>query len=509
MLDQYKQEYSNKNIQFVFTNHAGIIVESDHGFLTIEIGSSIFDVHPFFESLSTIDQLTEPETTFNCVNLSFDKVDYTLDIKVVKKKKGILLVFYDLTEHYLSYQTIAQSRNESIISSELVVLKNLELEERERFKNTFIQNFSHELRNPLTSIISITKIIGDTELTSEQRKMLDFLKDSNTNLKLLLEDILSISMIATGRLKLEQKLFSLSQLLELLTFTYKAKAKEKGLIFKLKSDIKIPEFVEGDRLRLFQVLTNLLDNAIKYSESGTVSLQVLFNQKRANRISMRFQVSDTGIGIPQENLETIFESFSRLDSTKNQTGSGLGLSIVNGLVELMNSKIKIESTLGKGSVFYFDMVMNYPLQLASKPLVKPTNKKKLKIKFPKEGRKFKLLLVEDDISVGLVIFKSLMSTKYFYFDSLNDGAMVMEQLINEVYDIILMDINLPNVSGDQVTRLIRGFPFKNIKNIPIIGITANAYQDNINAYLAAGMNAVLSKPFEEDELLEIVFKFLK
>lgn len=509
MLDQFKQQYSNKTIQFIFIDNQGGIIDSDQAFLQIEKEGTVFDIHPFFECLSAISEFPEAETTFNCVNITFDKVDYTLDIKVVKKKNGVLIVLQDLTQHYFSYQAVAQSRNESIISSELVVLKNLEMEERERFKNAFIQNFSHELRNPLTSIISITNIIGDTDLTTEQSKMLDFLKESNTNLNLLLEDILSISMIATGRLKLNNNIFSLSRLLELLEFTYAAKAKEKGLEFNLKSNIKIPEFVEGDRLRLFQVLTNLLDNAIKYSERGKVSLEVLFNQKMANSISMRFQVTDTGVGIPLESIPQIFESFSRLENGQNQNGTGLGLSIVNGLLTLMKSKIKVESAEGIGTVFYFDLLMNYPLQLASKPLPKSTSKKKVKIKPPKNGRKFRLLLVEDDISVGLVLFKSLMNTKHFYIDTLNDGAMVMNQLVNDPYDIILMDVNLPNVSGDQVTKLIRSFPFKNIKNIPVVGITANAYEDDINSYLAAGMNAVLSKPFEEEDLLGTIFKFLK
>lgn len=509
MLDQFKQQYSNNNIQFIFIDHQGVIIDSDQAFLQVDKKGSIFDVHPFFECLSAIENVPEEETVFNCVNITFNNVDYTLDIKAVKKKDGTLLIFHNLTQHYFSYQAVAQTRNESIINSELVVLKNLAMEERERFKNAFIQNFSHELRNPLTSIISITNIIGATDLTSEQIRMLDFLKNSNNNLKLILEDILSISMISTGRLKLNNKVFSLSELLELLEFTYKTKAKEKGLEFMLKKDIKIPEYVEGDRLRLFQVLTNLLDNAIKYSTEGKVSLEVLYNQKRANRIGMRFQVTDTGVGIPQESLPKIFESFTRLEDGQNQNGTGLGLSIVNGLLTLMGSEIKVESTLGKGSVFYFDTVMNYPLQLASKPLSESIPKKKRKFKVPKDGIKYRLLLVEDDLSVGILMFKTLMNTKRFFIDSLNDGALVMEQLINDPYDIIIMDINLPNVSGDQITRLIRDFPFKNLKKIPIIGITANAYDDDIKSYLTAGMNAVLTKPFEEDMLFETIFKHLK
>ena len=509
MLDQYRKQYLNKSIQFIFVDEKGVVQESDQVLFEVKPGSSIFEFHPFFESLAAIFESVEEEINFNCVHLSLDKDVLVIDFKMIKKDSGLLLIINDLTEHYNEYQNIAQSRNESIISEELVVLKNSELEERERFKNTFIQNFSHELRNPLTSIISIAKIISDTELDGGQKKMLNYLMDSSANLKLLLNDVLSISMISSGRLKLDNKTFNLNQLLDLLEFTYKAKAKEKGLTFSLNKSPKIPEFVEGDRLRIFQVLTNLLDNAIKYSESGKVSLQLLFNQKRANTISIRFQVTDTGSGIPEESLAVIFASFSRLKTAEKQSGAGLGLSIVDGLLALMGSKIKVDSTLGEGSKFYFDLVLKYPLQLASKTLLKVADKKKAKIKKPKDGKRFKLLLVEDDLSIQTVVFKFLMNTKHFYVDFIDDGDAVISKIVNEKFDIILMDVKLPNMDGDEITRQIRNFPFKNINDIPIVGITANAYEENITSYLKAGMNAVLSKPFEEEMLVETLYKFIK
>ncbi len=278
--------------------------------------------------------------------------------------------------------------------------------------------------------------------------------------------------------------------------------------FVLTYDKKIPEYVEGDRLRLFQVVTNLLDNAIKFSEKGTVSLVVQLNQKRANRVNLRFQVSDNGIGIPEEKFDSIFESFSRLGTHRGQSGSGLGLSIVKGILELMNSFIRVESTLGHGSVFYFNLTLKCPLNLASKPIVKETGKN-LDIKKFVTGRKYKLLLVEDDERVQTVLFKSLIDTNLFYVDLINDGALVFEEVINNTYDIILMDVDLPNVSGDHITKSLRDFPFQNIKHIPIVGITSNAYEEQISDYLGMGMNAVITKPFDLQELLETVLKFLK
>ena len=507
-LEQYKEQYINQNIQFIVIDIDGVIVDSDQTFMDLTKGDYIYDVHPFFTSYASMLESLDETITYNCVHIEYQGKEFITDVKMIKKDSSILLVVYDLTGHYISYQNIAQARNESIINSELVVLRNFELEERERFKNAFIRNFSHELRNPLMGIISITNVIAGTDLTREQRQMINFLKESNSNLKLLLDDIMSLSVISSGKLQLRDKVFNLYDLLQLIEFTYKTKAAQKTFDFVLNYDKKVPELVEGDRLRLFQIITNLLDNAFKFSEKGKVVLDVQLNQKRANKISLRFKVSDNGVGIPKEKIDSIFESFTQLDTIGKQQGSGLGLSIVKGLLELMDTSIRVESTVGKGSDFYFDLTLKFPLDLASKPIVINTSKDTGIGKLQGE-RKFKLLMVEDDERIQTVLFKALMATNLFYIDLVNDGALVFEQVTNNAYDVILMDVDLPNIPGDQLTKLIRDFPFKNIKNIPIIGITANAFEENINDYLNIGMNAVMPKPFDLQELVETVLKFLK
>lgn len=508
MLKKYQQQYTLKNVQFILTDVNGTIIESDDAFFNIAPNTTLFNIHPFFECFHAIQDTLDTEVSFNCVHLNFDKKKYITDIKFKKEKERILVVVADYTSHYILYQEIAQTRNESIINGELIAIKNAELEEREKFKNEFIRNFSHELRNPLTSIISITKILENTILTTEQQTMIDFLNQSNANLKLLLDDILSISLISSGRIQLRESKFSLDRLFELILFTYTTKASEKGLEFILKKEKKIPDLVEGDRLRLFQVITNLLDNAIKYTKNGSIKLEIKYNQKRANKINLRFEITDTGIGINDENKETIFESFSQLNnSSDKQTGIGLGLPIVKGLLTLMGSEIKLDSTPQKGSIFYFDIALKQPLATSSKTIIKEKVKKK-PITF-KTNKKYKLLLVEDDINVQTVLFKLLLNTNHFYIDFINDGGLVMEQLINNEYDIILMDINLPTISGDQIAKLIRDFPFKNIKNIPIVGITAYYYADDVTKYKQSGINAIVSKPFDYDDLLQTIIRHLK
>ncbi|WP_273568503.1 sensor histidine kinase [Maribacter halichondriae] len=362
MLEKYRRQYRDHKVQFIFVDYDDTIVESDQTLFPLIAGSKLSEEHPFFESVSSLLESSDEVFKFFCIHLRIEKTSLITDITMIKKDEGFLLIIDDLSEHYDSYQSVAQSRNESIIKTELTVIKNQELEERERFKNSFIQNFSHELRSPLTGIMAISDILATTSLNGEQRKMLDFLKHSNSNLSLMLEDILNISSIGSGRLELQQKLFSLAKLFKLLEFTYKTKAKKKNLDFYCHLDEKVPEFVEGDRLRIYQVLTNLLDNAIKYTTKGNIKLSIVFNQKWANKVSLRFEVSDTANGIPQESFDTIFESFTQLNTENKANGSGLGLAIVKGLLKLMGSKIRLNSTVGEGSVFYFDLLLRFPLQ---------------------------------------------------------------------------------------------------------------------------------------------------
>ncbi len=509
MLEHFKKKYIDKEFQFVSVDTDGKITDCNESFLSLRQGGSIFDLHPFFEILRTLNWQENRETNFNCIHLDSNGAEFIVDISVIGQKEGWQIVIKDLTQHYNDYQSAAQTRNESIINSELIALKNVELLERERFKNQFIQNFSHELRNPLTSSISIAHLLEGTSLNHEQREMLDFLKGSHMHLKTMLEDTLNIGMIASGKLALREKDFDFFRLFELLEFTYRAKAKQKELEFDCSIDEKIPELVRGDRLRIYQVLANLLENAIKYTEEGTVSFHIKLNQRWANTVNVRFKVSDTGYGIAEKDLPKIFDSFSQLQNNAKQTGVGLGLAVVKGLLEILGSEIKVSSIVGKGTNFYFDLNLKFSLNLTSSQGRGKSSKNTGRISEANTGKKFNMLIVEDDGEVQTVLFKTLVDSGHFYIDLVSDGAKVMERLIDHRYDIILMDVNLPNTNGDQITKLIRDFPFKNIKNIPIVGITANAYQEDVDGYLKKGMNAVLIKPFETEVLKETIFKLLK
>ncbi len=504
MLEGFRKKYEKENVQYILVDNTGKILESDNVLFDLEKDSLIYDIDPFFESLP-FDSVLSEGLDFRCIHLQIKNQSYIVDIRVVHESMGWLLMVTNYTAHYNSYQEITQKRNESVIKSELTILKNLELEERERFKNQFIRNFSHELRNPMASMTAIIDLLEDTSMTDEQIRMFSFLKASNSNLRLMLEDTLSIGMIDAGKIEIQDKLFDLRKLLDLIQFTYKAKAQKAGLAYSIDIDKELPAYVEGDRLRLFQIITNLLDNAIKFTETGGVSLRVSVNQKRANTVNVRFEVEDTGSGISQEQQEVIFDSFYRAPNAKNRQGTGLGLAIVKKLLVLLGSKIQMRSTLNKGSNFYFDITLTYELFSESKQ-----TKSKIEIgKTVSDSKKFKILLVEDDELVQTTLFKMLLNSNKYIIDLAFDGALVLQEVINNSYDLILMDVNLPNLDGIQITRLIREFPFKNISTLPIIGITADGYQEKKEECIKAGMQHVLVKPFDKKALFDTMKKCLK
>lgn len=508
MLEEYSKAYYQSNIQFVLADSQGEVLEVSPGFLTIKENTSIVDLHPFFNCLPALVDSEDKAQAFDCIQLTIDGKAYYTNIRTLVQENTLVVAIHNLTDFYEEYQKVAQSRNETVINKELIILKNKELEEREYFKNQFIQNFSHELRNPLTSMLLTTQLLAKSQLDNNQKQMLGFLEDSGKTLRLLLEDILNMGMINSGKLQLREQLFSLEKLFDVLEYQYQPKAANKGLGFNLVVEENVPEYVEGDKLRLNQVLGNLLENAIKYTDKGEVSLKVSLNQIRANKMNLRFEIEDTGVGVAEEARGSIFESFSRLESTSKAEGIGLGLPIVKGLLEVMDSAIQLESTVGNGSRFFFDLTLKTPLPTT----LRAQGKKKVIAsidKKPQEQEKAKILIVEDNERIQLALFKLMVEDGTYYFDLIDDGAKALQAILDNTYDLVLMDVNLPNLSGDQLTRLVRELPSKELSRTPIIGLTANAYQKDIKTYLDMGMNAVLTKPFDERELLITLKKHIK
>ncbi len=514
MLKNYKSLFAPVKSQYALVNLNGLVLESDNVLFTLKKEESIFTFHPFFE---TFKSLLKPENNshqFPCVHLSLLEQELVCDITLhtFADKNHALVIITDNTKQYQEFQELMQVRNQAIIDAELLALKNHLLKEQENFKNKFIANFSHELRTPLTSIIVFANLLSKTKLNNEQAQHIKLIRESAANLKMMLDDTLNISQIASGKLRLQNKQFNLHGLIQYIESVYTAKAQTKGLSFSVMYDDKIPEFIEGDYLRVNQVLTNLLENALKFTDKGKISLKVSLNQKRANKASIRFEVSDTGMGISENDLQQIFETFTQLDNANQFFGAGLGLSIVKGLLELMGSSIQVKSKPKKGTTFFFDINFKFPVVTTTNANKQNTHYKSPKdlikdLKAKTKSRKLKVLLVEDDKLTQMVVFKILADTQSFYIDLLNDGGTVLDEIKQNEYDLILMDINLPDAQGHKIAKKIKSQ--KHYKKVPIIGVTDIADSKSIKAFKKNGINDIVTKPFDEETLLTTILTNLK
>jgi len=371
-----------------------------------------------------------------------------------------------------------------------------------RTKDRFLANMSHEIRTPLNGILGMAEILSQTELKKQQQDYLSSLLKSARHLLGLIEDVFEFSAIETGKYKPDLGKFHLPGLLNQVADIFKNEAAEKGISFLIRTAPELPEYYTGDQRALRTVLRNLLSNAIKFTHKGTVELRVRLDKPLKNGHAMvRFEVEDTGIGIRNIHVNKIFESFSQLDAstTKNYQGTGLGLAISERLVEVMKGKIGVQSRESKGSLFWFVV----PLK-AEIPGKESFDESKI-LELLKE---FRILLVEDNL-INQKISKITLEKSGCKLDVANNGKEGLEKYIQNPYDLILMDIQMPVMDGLEATRQIRKFEKEQgERHAFIVALTANALESDRKKAMAAGMDGFIAKPFDPSELFKILHGFI-
>jgi signal transduction histidine kinase/CheY-like chemotaxis protein len=384
--------------------------------------------------------------------------------------------------------------------NEIIEAEKEKAEASEKAKHQFLANMSHEIRTPMNAIKGMTEILIRRNPNEDQKEYLDGIKQSSDSLLVIINDILDISKIESGKIELEQEPFSVNELVNNVHTIMQFKAEEKGL--ELKKDLPADELtIKGDATRLRQILINLIGNAIKFTEKGLVTTTIR-SEKTEGKLNMHFTVSDTGIGIDEDSMGKIFESFEQAysDTSRKFGGTGLGLSISKKLVELHNGKIWVESEKGKGSRFHFTIAYEMAAQKIETNHAENTN---TSIAAGLKG--INILLVEDNQFNAVVAQEELEDAiEEVKVELAENGAIAVEKLRSSHFDIILMDVQMPTMNGYEATKAIRALD-SDKAGTPIIAMTANVLKEEVELCQQAGMNDFIGKPFDTGELIQKIY----
>lgn len=457
------------------------------------IGKNFFDfIHP-----DTVDGVRsqfkrsirraytqQVEFKFLCKDKTYRFLEFNaINLKFKENVPGLILDCRDITE---------RKRD----AEELVRLG--------KAKEQFLANISHEIRTPINGIAGMATLLSQSQTPDEQEMYLSAIRNSAENLKVIINDLLDLSAIQSGKLKFEKIPFNLNDLLPTLLNTFTYQAREKKLELTCTVDKELNTLLLGDPVRLNQILINLISNAMKFTHSGSIQVRCSRERVQKNMTWIKVEVADTGVGIPQEKLNTIFESFSQADAsvTRKYGGTGLGLTIAKQLVELQNGSISVVSEENVGSTF----TVCIPYERPTGHMRRKAGSEEKKMA-PVGPHALDVLLVEDN-DINRLYAKSVLKNWNCRTETAENGLVAIEKLKASSFDVILMDVQMPVMDGYDTTKAIRMMP-EPLKSIPIIALTANATRGDVERCLAAGMNDYLPKPFAPDDLYRKLFEELK
>lgn len=510
---------ANEALKLSEEKYRGMIESLELGILEVDNDDKIIKAYPQFCKLTGYDdhELVGKSPSEMLLNEKAKKImdeqnelrvkgeTSVYEVPLIKKTGEVVWViisgapFYDADKNLIGtigvHLDISQRRK---IEEELLEAKQ-KAEHSSKAKEQFLANMSHEIRTPLNGVDGMTRLLEDTELTEQQKEYISAIRTSTDNLLIIINDILDISKIEAGKLTIEEIGFYFKKHLLQSVKSIKYKAEEKGILLNTEIDDDIAEILIGDPTRLHQVIVNLLSNAIKFTHKGSVSLKCSLISKTSKSNSVKFEIEDTGIGIEQHKLATIFDSFSQEDetTTRKYGGTGLGLSISKELVDLLNGNLEVISRKNIGTKFYFTIEFKIGTE---KDLVE----EKAIVGLPESLEGKRVLLVEDN-DINQFLATTLLKKWKLNVEVADNGKIAVEKIKKESFDVVLMDMQMPVMGGIEATLIIR----KELKlTTPIIALTAGATKGIDKECLNAGMNDYVAKPFNHSELFNKILKVI-
>jgi signal transduction histidine kinase/CheY-like chemotaxis protein len=384
-----------------------------------------------------------------------------------------------------------------------LILARQKAEEAAQSKQLFMSTMSHEIRTPLNEVIGITNLLLQGNPREDQMDYIKTLKFSGNHLLTLVNDVLDYNKMESGKIVFEQTQFDLNEFLEEIMRSYSFRSKAKNLKFDIRKGNELPKIVIGDPIRLNQILSNLLSNALKFTTNGSITVNVKEFSRAGDKCNMEFSVADTGIGIPKDKHSLIFDSFTQAspDTTRHFGGTGLGLSICKKLIELQGGTISLDSEPGIGSTFRFSI----PLGL----LDKGGQKQAAETPETYSGLEGKKILIAEDNKINFYVANKFLVSWGITVSHAADGLLAIEMLEKEDFDLVLMDLHMPVMDGIEATKIIRKSEIPRIKNIPIVALTAAIMSESHDKIENLNINDYVLKPFKPHDLFERIKKHIR
>jgi len=397
---------------------------------------------------------------------------------------------------------IAVAIQKRVMLDNLIIARQ-KAEEAAQAKQTFMSTMSHEIRTPLNEVIGISNLLMQTNPNDDQLELIKTLRFSANHLMTLVNDVLDFNKMESGKIVFEQTQFNLADFLDEIKRSYSFRANEKKLEFNIVRDSKVPSEVTGDQIRLNQILSNLLSNALKFTLKGGITVNVEEIESSPNKSNIQFTVKDSGIGIPKEKHTEIFDSFTQAsaDTTRRFGGTGLGLAICKKLVELQGGTITVDSVPDRGSSFIFNLVFGVPANQTAK-----TTKGQQETFKALEGKK---ILVAEDNKINFFVANRFLTGWGVNVSHAENGQLALDMLAIEDFDMVLMDLHMPILDGIEASRIIRNSDNPRIKEIPIIALTAAIMSESHDRIEDLNINDYVLKPFKPQDLYDRILKHIR
>lgn len=471
----------NSNQQVSIAEEGKIIADNAKLFLTKIINHE----YKLLEQRKTIDANKE-DKQFLLFIILFSTSLFILILSLLNIRKHLKEVSRSQNKITGLEQNAIKLKSENELAEE----KDLESQKTIASKQQFLSNMSHEIRTPMTAIIGFSKVVLKTELTTKQREYIEAIKTSSDALLVLINDILDLAKVDAGKMTFEQNAFDMESDISAMLHLFDLKIQEKNLELIKNYDKSIPKILLGDSVRLNQIILNLISNAVKFTSKGSITLSVTLVETTEETVIIKFEVADTGIGVAENMLPTIFESFQQATSstTRQYGGTGLGLAIVKQLVEWQGGTINVKSKINEGSTFNFVLSFRKSKGKTDTEII---------VTEPNPEIKMIRILAVEDMPLNRMLLKIILDEFGFQSDFAENGREAIEKLKATMYDVILMDIQMPVMGGLEATEFIRN---QMKSKIPIIALTADVTMEDLEKCKVIGMNDHVSKPIDEKQL---------